>query len=110
MDLIRFCFFRSFKPMKYIIILTIFISCTPPVDYFGNSVDFKKEIIYLTKFREDSSVKDKYYLTFRQVYEIQKDEIKLREKTHSPGRHPNKYSHDKYAEELTKLLKPEKAK
>ena len=67
--------------MKYIIILTIFISCTPPVDYFGNLVDFKKEIIYLTKFREDSSVKDKYYLTFRQVYEIQKDEIKLREKT-----------------------------
>ena len=40
--------------MKYIIILTIFISCTPPVDYFGNSVEFKKEIIYLTKFREDS--------------------------------------------------------
>ena len=67
--------------MKYIFILFIFISCTPPIDYFGNSVDFKKELIYLTKFREDTSIKNKYHLTFRQVYEIKEDEIKLREKT-----------------------------
>ena len=67
--------------MNYIIILTIFISCTPPVDYFGNSVELKKEIIYLTKFREDSYVKDKYYLTFRQVYEMEENEIKLRDET-----------------------------
>ena len=67
--------------MKYILFLTILISCTPPIDYFGNSVDFKKEIIYLTKFRQDSSIKDKYYLTFRQVYEIEEDEIELRDKT-----------------------------
>ena len=67
--------------MKYILILAVFISCTPPIDYFGNSVDFKKEIIYLTKFREDTSIKNKYHLTFRQVYEIKEDEIKLREKT-----------------------------
>ena len=40
---------------------------------------------------------------------LNKKGIKLREKTHSPGRHPNKYSHDKYAEEITKLLKPEKS-
>ena len=82
--------------MKYIIILTIFISCTPPVDYFGNSVDFKKEIIYLTKFREDSSVKDKYYLTFRQVYEIQKDEIKLREKMSRSNQLPGYTSHTSF--------------
>ena len=67
--------------MKYILILAVFISCSPPIDYFGNSVDFKKEIIYLTKFREDTSIKNKYHLTFRQVYEIKEDEIKLREKT-----------------------------
>ena len=67
--------------MKYILILAVFISCTPPIDYFGNSVDFKKEIIYLTKFREDTSIKNKYHLTFRQVYEIKENEIKLREKT-----------------------------
>ena len=67
--------------MKYILILAVFISCSPPIDYFGNSVDFKKEIIYLTKFREDTSIKNKYHLTFRQVYEIKENEIKLREKT-----------------------------
>ena len=46
----------------------------------------------------------------KDFHALTKKGIKLREKTHSPGRHPNKYSHDKYAEELTKLLKPEKAK
>jgi hypothetical protein len=60
----------------------IFISsCAPQIDFFGNSIDLKEEIIYLTKLREDSSVKNKYYLTFKQIYDIKDHEISMKNKT-----------------------------
>jgi len=52
--------------------LFLVISCTPPIDYYGNSVNLEKEIIYLTKMREDPKIKDRYYLTFKEIYRILK--------------------------------------
>jgi len=67
--------------IKLFSIIFFTISCAPHIDFFSNPVDLKREIIYLTKIREDSSVKDKYYLTFKQVYEIKEHQIPLKNKT-----------------------------
>lgn len=69
------------KHVKLFLIYLLAISCAPHIDFFNNQVDLEKEIIYLTKLREDSNVKDKYYLTFKQIYEIKEHEIVLRSKT-----------------------------
>tara|TARA_B000000475_G_C15626204_1_gene295356 strand:- start:77 stop:421 length:345 start_codon:yes stop_codon:yes gene_type:complete len=71
----------NWKNIKLFSIIILTFSCAPRIDYFSNPVDLKKEIIYLTKIREDSSIKDKYYLTFRQIYEIKEHEISLKNKT-----------------------------
>ena len=49
---------------RFIPLFFIFISCAVPIDYFGNTVDIKKDRIYLTKIREDRSDKDKLHLIF----------------------------------------------
>ena len=74
-------FIINWNNIKLFLIILFTISCSPRIDFFSNPVDLEREIIYLTKIREDSSVKDKYYLTFKQVYEIKEHEIKLKNKT-----------------------------
>jgi len=65
----------------FLCLLFLFTSCAPLIDYYGNSVNLNKEIIYLTKMREDLEVKDKYYLTFREKYGISKDQIPKKKRT-----------------------------
>ena len=55
--------------IRYIgILLILFLGgCASQLDYFGNQVDLRAEIIALDKMKEDSSEKDKYYLTFIEI-------------------------------------------
>mgnify|MGYP006084538359 FL=1 len=61
--------------------LFLVISCTPPIDYYGNSVNLEKEIIYLTKMREDPKIKDRYYLTFKEIYGATESDVIKKNKT-----------------------------
>ncbi len=49
---------------KTIIGAYLVISCSAPIDYFGNEVKIKTDRIYLLKIREDKFDKDKYTLIF----------------------------------------------
>jgi len=65
---------------RYILLLTLIFSCTPPIDYFGNNIDLFEENIYLSDLRDDS--KDRFTLVFKGHFNAitQNDMIK-REKT-----------------------------
>ena len=47
--------------MSFIFLL---LNCAASIDYFGNSVNLKKDRIYLIKMRKDRNDKDKYTLIF----------------------------------------------
>ena len=49
---------------KGIISALLVISCSAPIDYFGNEVNIKSDRIYLIKMRKDKSNKDMYTLVF----------------------------------------------
>ena len=49
---------------KGIISALLVISCSAPIDYFGNEVYIKSDRIYLIKMRKDKSDKDMYTLVF----------------------------------------------
>ena len=44
--------------------LFLFLSCSIPIDYFGNSVDLRKDKLILLNLKADSLDKDILYLTF----------------------------------------------
>ena len=50
--------------IKIVIIVFFFLSCTSPIDYFGNDIDLKSDRIYLSKMREDKNNREKYTLIF----------------------------------------------
>ena len=50
--------------MIKIILFFLFLSCSVPIDYFGNSVDIKEDKLILLKLKADSLDKDILYLTF----------------------------------------------
>ena len=50
---------------KYaIILLTIIIACSKPIDYFGNEVNFNHSDVYLVRAQPDSVLNNIFYLTF----------------------------------------------
>ena len=50
--------------MIKIILFFLFLSCSVPIDYFGNSVDIKEDKLILLKLKADSLDKDIFHLTF----------------------------------------------
>ena len=50
---------------KYsIIFLTILVTCSKPIDYFGNEVNFNHSDVYLVRAQPDSVLNNIFYLTF----------------------------------------------
>ena len=47
-----------------IFLLTLTVSCSKPIDYFGNTVNFNQSDIYLVRSQQDSLFKNIFYLTF----------------------------------------------
>ena len=69
--------------IRYIrILLILFLGgCASQLDYFGNQVDLSEDIISLDKMREDSSEKDKYYLTFIEISGASDKRLSKKKKT-----------------------------
>ena len=55
--------------------------CAPQLDYFGNPIKLNEDIISLTKMRKDPSVKDKFYLTFIEVYNASSAQVSKKKRT-----------------------------
>ena len=53
---------------KCIAVLLFLVGCAPQLDYFGNTIELQEDVISLTKMRKDESEKDKFYLTFIEIY------------------------------------------
>ena len=66
---------------KRIVILLFLVGCAPQFDYFGNPIKLNEDIISLTKMRKDPSEKDKYYLTFIEVYNASDAQVLKKERT-----------------------------
>ena len=66
---------------KRIIILLFLAGCAPQLDYFGNPIKLNEDIISLTKMRKDPSEKDKFYLTFIEVYNASDAQVSKKERT-----------------------------
>ena len=66
---------------KRIVILLFLAGCAPQLDYFGNSIKLNEDIISLTKMRKDPSEKDKFYLTFIEVYNASDAQVLKKERT-----------------------------
>ncbi len=66
---------------KRIVILLFLAGCAPQLDYFGNPIKLNEDIISLTKMRKDPSEKDKYYLTFIEVYNASDAQVLKKERT-----------------------------
>ena len=48
----------------FIFLLLHIISCSKPVDYFGNKVNFNQTDVYLVRVQPDSIFNNIFYLTF----------------------------------------------
>ena len=66
---------------KRIVILLFLAGCAPQLDYFGNPIKLHEDIIALTKMRKDPSEKDKFYLTFIEVYNASDAQVLKKERT-----------------------------
>ena len=66
---------------KRIVILLFLAGCAPQLDYFGNPIKLDEDIISLTKMRKDPSEKDKFYLTFIEVYNASDAQVSKKERT-----------------------------
>ena len=66
---------------KRIVILLFLAGCAPQLDYFGNPIELNEDIISLTKMRKDPSEKDKFYLTFIEVYNASSVQVLKKERT-----------------------------
>ena len=66
---------------KRIVILLFLAGCAPQLDYFGNPIKLNDDIISLTKMRKDPSEKDKFYLTFIEVYNASGTQVSKKERT-----------------------------
>ena len=66
---------------KRIVILLFLAGCAPQLDYFGNPIKLDEDIISLTKMRKDQSEKDKFYLTFIEVYNASGAQVLKKERT-----------------------------
>ena len=66
---------------KRIVILLFLAGCAPQFDYFGNPIKLNDDIISLTKMRKDPSEKDKFYLTFIEVYNASDAQVSKKERT-----------------------------
>ena len=66
---------------KRIVILLFLAGCAPQLDYFGNPIKLNEDIISLTKMRKDPSEKDKFYLTFIEVYNASDSQVLKKERT-----------------------------
>ena len=66
---------------KRIVILLFLAGCAPQFDYFGNPIKLNDDIISLTKMRKDPSEKDKFYLTFIEVYNASGTQVSKKERT-----------------------------
>ena len=66
---------------KRIVILLFLVGCAPQFDYFGNPIKLNEDIISLTKMRKDPSEKDKFYLTFIEVYNASDAQVLKKERT-----------------------------
>jgi hypothetical protein len=66
---------------KRIVILLFLAGCAPQLDYFGNPIELHEDIISLTKMRKDSSEKDKFYLTFIEVYNASDAQVSKKKRT-----------------------------
>ena len=66
---------------KRILIMLFLVGCAPQLDYFGNPIELNEDIISLTKMRKDSSEKDKFYLTFIEVYNASGAQVLKKERT-----------------------------
>ena len=68
--LIDYLFFYTFninieRNLKYIISFFIFfLSCSKPIDYFGNDVELNQNELYLIRSVSDSLHRNIFYLTF----------------------------------------------
>ena len=66
---------------KRIVILLFLAGCAPQLDYFGNPIKLNEDIISLTKMRKDPSVKDKFYLTFIEIYGANSTQVSKKKRT-----------------------------
>ena len=64
-----------------IVLLLFLAGCAPQLDYFGNPIKLQEDIISLTKMRKDPSEKDKFYLTFIEVYNASGAQVSKKERT-----------------------------
>ena len=67
--------------IKCIAVLLFLVGCAPQLDYFGNPVELQEDVISLTKMRKDESEKDKFYLTFIEVYNASGTQVSKKERT-----------------------------
>ena len=66
---------------KCIAVLLFLVGCAPQLDYFGNPIELQEDVISLTKMRKDESEKDKFYLTFIEVYNASGTQVSKKERT-----------------------------
>ena len=66
---------------KRIVILLFLAGCAPQLDYFGNPIKLHEDIISLTKMRKDPSEKDKFYLTFIEIYGANSTQLSKKKRT-----------------------------
>ncbi len=71
----------DFGMTKRIFIMLFLAGCAPQLDYFGNPIKLHEDIISLTKMRKDPSEKDKFYLTFIEVYNASDAQVLKKEGT-----------------------------
>jgi len=71
----------DFGMTKRIFIMLFLAGCAPQLDYFGNPIKLHEDIISLTKMRKDPSEKDKYYLTFIEIYNASNAQVLKKERT-----------------------------
>ena len=66
---------------KRIFLMLFLAGCAPQLDYLGNPMKLHEDIISLTKMRKDPSEKDKFYLTFIEVYNASDAQVLKKERT-----------------------------
>ena len=67
--------------IKCIAVLLFLVGCAPQLDYFGNPVELQEDVISLTKMRKDESEKDKFYLTFIEIYNANSIQLLKKKRT-----------------------------
>ena len=66
---------------RCIAVLLFLVGCAPQFDYYGNPVELQEDVISLTKMRKDESEKDKFYLTFIEIYNANSTQLLKKKRT-----------------------------